>query len=181
MPKHYLYDIDLKKLTAFCTVCGNTKIVIPTTRTGRTYRPVCSNKAKESREKQLEKLEREKEERHSHSRWPDRHTLSNINPVAKMAICAVCGPTDIWVNHRKTGKTTYSCGNQSREFLREYKRSHREGRSSNPHVLSQIDDAAGTAVCATCGPVKINRRLVNKYVTRRCINAPPPRKARKIE
>jgi hypothetical protein len=172
MKRHQLYEVDLEQLTAFCTVCGYTKIVLRKTRSNTTSKPLCNVRAQEIQEKQLQKSELAREERHAHLSWKQRHVLSKVDPVTMTAICAVCGPTDIWQRpNAYKGRTYYVCGTQNREYLRKYRRAHRGGRPTNPHALSQVNEEEGTAVCATCGPVKIEVRLVNKYVTRRCINA----------
>lgn len=124
------------------------------------------------REKQLQKLELAREERLALSGKQQHHVLSNVDPQTMTAICSICGPTNIWKrSNSNKGRTYYSCGTRSRNYLRKYSRAHRAGRSTNPHALSQVNEEAGIAVCATCGPVKIKIQLVNKYVTVRCINA----------
>ena len=184
MKRHHLYEVDLERLRAFCTVCGYTDIVLRKSRSSATPKSICIARAQEMQVKRLQKSELAREDRQAHPGRQSRHVLSNIDPKAMTAICAVCGPTDIWKRQNAyKGKTYYTCGTQNREYLRKYRRAHREGRSTNPHALSQINEEAGTAVCATCGPVKIEIRLVNKYVTRRCINAkklPEPEK-RKLQ
>ena len=180
MTKHLLYEINVERLTAFCTTCGYTEIVVPKPRTGTLRRPICSNRAKETREEQLRKRELAREERQSQPGWELRHVLSQIDPITKTAVCSICGPTSIWKNSsRHNRKTYYYCGTQARENMRKYQLAHYKGRPTNPHALSQIDDEAGTAMCATCGRVKMEIRLANKYVLRRCVNAKKPRKTKK--
>ena len=87
-----------------------------------------------------------------------------------MAVCAVCGPTDIWKSSRK-GQTRYDCATHGRDYMRVYKRSRYVARPTNPHALSAIDEERGTAVCAKCGPVKIEMRFGEKKLNRRCVNA----------
>lgn len=180
MPRHNLYEINLERLTAFCTVCGNTDIVVYKTHEGSVRKIVCRTRDQEMREKRQEKRALAHEERKNQLVWKERHILSEIDPGKSTAVCSVCGPTDIWrIANRYKGKTYYMCGMKYRADMRNYKRAHYEGRPSNPHALSQIDDDAGTAVCATCGPVEIERQLVNKYVMRRCKNAIKPKRSRK--
>ena len=180
MKRHHLYEIDLERLTAFCTVCGYTEIVLPKTRSNKKPKPLCIARAREKREKQLQKLELAREERQAGTDGRQRHSLSNIDPKTMTANCSICGPTNIWKRSNSyKGRTYYSCGTRSRNYMRTYSRAHRAGRSTNPHALSQVNEEAGTAVCATCGPVKVKIRLVNKYVTVRCINAIKPARPRK--
>jgi hypothetical protein len=180
MPKHLLYEINLEHLIAFCTKCGYVEIVVPTTRTGKTKRPICSNRAKEIEERRQQERELAREARLISGTWKKRHILSDVNPEARSAVCSICGPTDIWIHRQKfSGKAYYSCGNYSREKMSKYMVAHYKGRPTNPHALSQIDEEAYTAVCATCGPVKIEIRRANKFIVRRCINAPKPQRAKK--
>ena len=182
MKRHQLYEVDLERLTAFCTVCGHTEIVLPKTRSNKRGKPLCIARDREKREKQLQKSELAREERQALSDMKQRHVLSKIDPENMTAICSICGPTNIWKNiNAYKGRTYYKCGTRSRNYLRKYSRAHRSGRSTNPHALSQVNEEAGTAVCATCGPVKIEIRLVNKYVTARCINAKMHAPSRKKE
>jgi predicted RNA-binding Zn-ribbon protein involved in translation (DUF1610 family) len=172
MKRHQLYEINRERLTAFCTVCGYTEIVLPKTRSDKRPKPLCVARAREKREKQRQKLELAREERQAGAGGRQRHSLSNIDPEAMTAICSNCGPTNIWKHSNSyKGRTYYSCGTRRRTYLRKYSRAHRAGHSTNPHALSQVNEEAGTAVCATCGPVKVEIRRVNKYVTVRCINA----------
>lgn len=182
MLRHHLYEINLEHMIAFCTKCGYVEIVVPTTRTGKTQKPMCSNRAREIEELYRQKKELIHEARRIRQGWQERHVLSDVNPEAKLVVCSICGPIDIWSRRDKsTGKTYYSCGNYSRKRMNKYMVAYRKGRPANPHALSQIDEEAYTAVCATCGPVKIEIRLANKYIVRRCINAPKPQRARKKE
>lgn len=176
MPRHLLYEINLEHLIAFCTKCGYVEIVVPTTRAGKTKKPICSNRAKEIQELHRQKLELIREARLLRQRWQKRHILSDVNPETRSAVCSICGPTDIWIAHPKPSlKAHYSCGNYSRERMSKYMVAHYKGRPTNPHALSQIDEEARTAVCATCGPVKIEIRRANKNIVRRCINDPRPK------
>lgn len=177
MPRHLLYEINLDRLTAFCTKCGYTEIVIPKTRTGKMYKPICANRAKEILEKKSQQKELAQEEKESQPQWQLRHVLTQIDPVKRTAVCSICGPTDIWISKSaRTGRTRSYCGNHSREYLRKYKIAHSSGRPTNPHALSHVNEEAGTAICATCGPVKVEFRIARKYMVKRCPNAPKPRK-----
>ena len=168
--RHQLYEVDLERRTAFCTACGYTEIHIPNTRTRATPKPMCVARARERREWEQERKVVSDEEKRSLPTWRPRHTLSEIDPIARTAICAVCGPTDIWKTPNKQG-SGYTCGRKYRDYMREYGRNRYVARSSNPHALSQIDEEKGTAICAKCGPVEIEIRYGPKNIRRRCINA----------
>jgi hypothetical protein len=169
MVKHKLYDVDLERKIAFCTACGLTEIFVPGTRKRTSPKPICIARARELSVYRQERQDDIREERQSQPGWQPHHILSNINPKTQRAICAVCGPTDIWVNNWND-QTRYYCGTKSREYMRKYRRSHYVARPTNLHALSEIDEERGTAVCASCGPVKIEVRFGVKKITRGCVN-----------
>jgi len=172
MKRHNLYEVDLERLKAFCTVCGYTDIVLRKSPSNATPKPICVARAKEIQEKQLQKSKLAREERQTSPERKQRHILSNIDTANMTATCSVCGPTSIWKRaNAYKGQIYYFCGTKSRDYLRIYKRSHRDGKPTNPQALSRVNEQSGTAICATCGPVMIEIRRVNKYVTRRCPNA----------
>jgi len=169
-PRHYLYDVDLDHQTAICSVCGYTEIIVSYTRAGTKARVRCINKVMELWLDGKSKRNEIRVEKRSNPNWKPRHTLTEIDPEAQMAICAVCGPTDIWKTTNK-GNVRYYCATKQRDYIRKYKRAHSIGRSGNPHALSQIDEENGTAVCAKCGPVKYEIWFGKKKMNRSCINA----------
>jgi hypothetical protein len=143
MKRHQLYEINLERLTAFCTVCGYTEIVLPKTRSDKRPKHLCVARAREKREKQRQKLELAREEGQAGASGRQRHSLSNIDPEAMTAICSICGPTNIWKHSNSyKGRTYYLCGTRRRTYLRKYSRAHRAGRSTNPHALSQVNEEA---------------------------------------
>jgi hypothetical protein len=169
MKRHQLYEIDLDKRTAFCVVCGYTEIFIPNTRKRTNPKPKCITRARELKANRQEEKYILKEEKQLLPTWRPQHSLSEINVVKMTAICAVCGPTDIWKNTDKD-KLRFICATRWRDYMRQYKRVHYVGRSSNPHALSEVDEEKGTAMCAKCGHVKIEIKYTNKKIMRRCIN-----------
>ena len=166
MKRHLLYEIDLDKRTAFCVACGYIEIVMPN---NRKRKPICITRAREIKADLEEKKFILNEEKQLLPTWRPLHSLSEINTVQMTAICAVCGPTDIWKNTDKD-KLRFICATSSRDYLRQYKRVHYVGRSTNPHALSEVDEEKRTATCAKCGHVKIEIIYTNKKIMRRCIN-----------
>jgi hypothetical protein len=155
MKSHYLSNIDLEQKIAFCAVCGITEIHVPKSRKKRQPRPVCTTRAGAHYENKLR---------------PTRHILSDIDRKKLTAVCAICGPTDIrefWKNHHRY----YECLTKTRNYMRVYKRRHYVARTTNPHALSNIDEEKETAICTTCGAVKIKIWRGRKKLNRRCINA----------
>jgi len=76
------------------------------------------------------------------------HVLSNIDETEKTATCAVCGPVRIYEGkgQRKRVGQKWTCGRRTAKR-------HVGGRTN--HVLSNIDEKAGTATCAKCGPTQL--------------------------
>jgi len=168
-PRHFLYDVDLDHETAICSVCGFTEITVSYPRDGKP-KVRCQNKVREIWLDGTAKRNDLRAEKHSDPNWKPRHILTDIDPENQTAICAVCGPTDIWKTTSK-GSVRYYCATKHRDYMRKYQRTHRAGRPTNPHALSQIDEENGTAVCAKCGLVKYEVWYGKKKMNRRCINA----------
>jgi hypothetical protein len=169
MKNHRLYEIDLERERAFCTVCGYVDIYIPKTRTKSEPTVTCINKARERNQEKVERYEERRDGRASQSDRNPRHTLSDIDPDLMLANCVHCGPTDI-LKSNKDGKIGYICATRNRAYAREYRRANYVARPSNPHALSEIDEENGTAICAKCGQVQIEIWYGNKKTNRRCIN-----------
>ena len=58
MKNHYLYEINLERKTAFCTVCGHTQVHVRKTRTRTTPEVICIFRAKEKRLDSIAKYKR---------------------------------------------------------------------------------------------------------------------------
>jgi hypothetical protein len=125
--RHRLYEVNLERRTAFCTVCGNTEIVLRETRTRTTPMVYCVAKAKEIREYDQKRLRLAREERRSKPGWKvlRRHVLGKIDPVTMTAICSQCGRTDIVERSGHNGKLYYICGIRRREYGRAYRERRR--------------------------------------------------------
>jgi hypothetical protein len=169
MKRHYLHNIDLEARTALCSACGVTEIYIPMTRARAKPKVYCVERARELREIHQANQNRIRAELRAQPGWKPRHSLAEIDTEGLSAVCTICGPTDV---RKSVGRkyTRYTCATYQRQFLRKYRRSHYIARSSNPHALSEINEEKWTAVCAKCGPVKIEIWLGKKKINRRCIN-----------
>lgn len=169
MKKHRLSQVDFEQKTALCAVCGHTEIYVTTLHGQGKPIASCANGARENtrnyRARQKELLPQD-----TRPDRPPRHILSEVDPELQRAICSICGPTDIWKNTTK-GYTRYYCATRLRAYMRPYMRKRIVARSSNPHALSNIDEEKKTAICAKCGPVKIEIRQGKRKLTRRCSNA----------
>lgn len=170
MKRHYLSFIDFKHEIALCAACGYTEIYIPKSRKQTNPRAICVNKVRDLWLKYKQKQKLLATGRQLRPGWHLRHTLSEVDTTTLTAICSICGPTDIRKNTAH-GYTRYACATHIRNYIREYNRSHYKARSTNPHALSNIDEEKQTAICAKCGPVKIEIRIGKRKITRRCVNA----------
>jgi hypothetical protein len=180
--RHNLYEIDLERKTAFCTVCGYTEIHVSKSRTKLTPKVFCICRYRELVEEQRKTR---REEGGLKPGWKPRHFLSEIDSEKMTAHCSICGPTKIRKRNYK-GFPSYACATNERGYGQKYRRTHYTSRVSSPlvHVLSQIDEENKTAVCSLCGPVEIYVWQGERKVGRRCSNArvvkiPPAQKIRR--
>lgn len=135
---HQLTSIDHTNRKGTCSLCGDVEISIAASRPGTTYWRcafACGRQRVSLRGKE--------------------HSLTEIDETTATGICKTCGRVKIF----KAGKTAK--GEQQWRCITAVKKTARP-RTTNmapkEHILSQIDDAARTAVCAKCGFVKIERR-----------------------
>jgi hypothetical protein len=76
------------------------------------------------------------------------HKLSNIDEIEKTATCAICGSVRVYEGkgQRKRVGQKWTCGRRPAK---------RHIGGSTQHTLSNIDEKAGTAMCAKCGPTRL--------------------------
>lgn len=95
------------------------------------------------------------------------HVLSEVDPVAKRAICALCGPAVIFTRINYSGTIGTYC-------VRPVSKRTRWNRL---HVLSDLDPITKIANCSVCGPARTHTRVNGKTY---CIGPPKVRTAWKI-
>jgi hypothetical protein len=94
MKNHRLYEVNLERQTAFCVVCGYTEIYARPTRSRTKPQVICINRFNEQRESRKNAYLDQRHEKLSLNGSKPKPILTDIDPVAKTAICAECGPTD---------------------------------------------------------------------------------------
>ena len=168
--RHHLYEIDLERKTAFCTICGTTEIHVSKCHSRSTPKATCVKRFQEMQQ-QSKEYYRLVVKRGRPTGKP-LHRLTEIDPEKMTAVCAVCGPTEVQKLTSK-GHIFYACANANRAMRRKYMRSRYVSRrpGSQFHVLSQINEEKETAVCSLCGPVSIYLWQTNRRINRRCSNA----------
>lgn len=139
---HKLTDVDIVTKTAVCSICGVTDIHVPN---GKTY-PTCIAQWNST-------LERVRNRKRKFPSQP-RHMLTNVDSENKIAVCSVCGPTELWIG----GQGRVRCV-AAREHSNAKKRKSviraTSARGVPIHRLTEIDYEAKTAMCSVCGLTEI--------------------------
>src|SRR5688500_14253028 len=115
VPSHRLDNVDLRERTAECLICGPTQIVVR----GDSKRPdlapsiMCINRSREiARDSQRRRRE---QERLQNPNWKPKHSLSEIDPKKKRAVCSICGSTDILKATTYRVQAFYRCATNIRK------------------------------------------------------------------
>jgi hypothetical protein len=149
MSRHRLTEINLEARTALCSVCGPTEIYLSRPRTKNPPEVYFVQQARELRE-----YMRAWRQRRQPARRP-RHLLREIDEEKRSAVCAICGPTAVY-RYKSKGLIHYRCATYAGEINRRNKSAHLIPSSASVHILSAIDEENYTAICAKCGPVRID-------------------------
>jgi predicted nucleic-acid-binding Zn-ribbon protein len=176
--QHCLSKIDLERKTALCTACGYIEIHVAKSRSGQPIKLTCIRKYQEILD---EARRRGREKQLLRPGWKPRHLLTQLDTKQKTAICAVCGPTEIYPITVE-GKIYYQCLKRNRAFRKDkWRADHPPANRKAYHRLFQVDLEKRTAVCALCGPVEIYLWQRKNKTIRRCRNTvvPPAREPRK--
>ncbi len=104
------------------------------------------------------------------------HHLHEIDREHRIALCSICGWTEIYVAKSRTERTPkVFCINRWRESQEANKRRTNEKRRLQPswkprHSLSEIDTEKMTAICSVCGPTDIQKRTDRQPTRYMCAN-----------
>jgi hypothetical protein len=167
--RHYLFEIDQVKKTAFCSACGWTKIHIPRTRTRQNSKILCIKRFLETKKTQNNRVSKK---RRPKSEQKLQHVLSGIDAEKLRGVCSICGPTDLEKRTHKES-TYYYCATNIRAKAGKGRRVKRSSNisSSTAHKLSQIDINNELAVCSVCGLVDIYVWRGTRKIDIYCSNA----------
>jgi hypothetical protein len=150
MDRHSLSQIDLLARTAVCSVCGPTEIHVTRPRAEKPPKASCILWYNAYQLHLLTWRQRRK------SAGRPRHILGEIDEGNCTAVCAICGPTDVY-RFNSNGSVHYRCATHVRALARQEGGLHLLNPNARVHILSEIDEDKGTATCAKCGPVRIER------------------------
>ena len=126
---HRLDNVDLRELTAVCSICGPTYISVRPDSKHPDWTPhlTCINRYREIvRESQRRRRE---QARLQNPNWKPKHRLSEINPKKRRGVCTICGPTDILKAATYNNQTYYRCATNMRKQARDYARLHSQPKS----------------------------------------------------
>jgi hypothetical protein len=167
--RHYLFEIDQDKKTAYCSACGWTKIHLYKTRTTQKPKVVCVKRYRESHKANKIWVSIKRPQK---SNPQSKHVLSEIDVDKLRGVCSICGRTDL---ERRTYKTStyYYCATNIRAKARKATPIKRSASISNStaHKLSQIDIEHKLAVCSVCGLVEIYIWRGARKIAMCCSNA----------
>jgi hypothetical protein len=126
---HRLANMDVRKRTAVCSICGHTQISVRKESKHPDRKPhiTCINRYREIVRNSQRR--RRLQLRLQDPTWKPKHSLSEIDPKKMRGVCAICGPTDILKATTFKNQGFYRCANKIREQARDYSRLHYKPKS----------------------------------------------------
>lgn len=134
---HQLTSIDPANRKGICSLCGEVEISIAASRPGVTYWRcgfACGRQRVSLRGKE--------------------HSLTEIDEATATGICKTCGRVKIFRAGMRDGQQQWRCITAVKKTAAPRK----TNKAPREHRLLQIDEINRTAICAKCGPVKIQKR-----------------------